>query len=1038
MPHFGLKMPLGCSISSAIEVARLFSADFVAVALHDSTFYGSPTCEDNDEYIGGRLYTSGGEAESVQELPFTIVREGETGGLLDVLRGSQQWASSVCGVVTVGEKMGYDSNMQCDTSDDVSSVWTEENRAAIVHQMSIAGHFGLGAVLLPPLPLATAPMSSTLTPQTIADIIMAHCVQYGPTTKVWVRCFCDEGDDNHQSLSCSKQEIVRNSWWVFHNMLRLLNIDPYISSRESREERILSCPSGTEAGGNESFRCRWQNWEDVRMKRAAHTMVYPFIVDRGSQPFVTKPISIFQSESNNNESRDLDGSDLPCSSLVWGGDNVQGIEIDLISNNPSQLIGQHSLLEDMICKQVTIWIRIPSLITKKGLGLENDENQNLKESVGDVSPLQLDYDANSHIFTRISETLSWLTELDEKQNEIRFESPSLREKDAMHNSFNDFLQEPLQPLAHHLPNPTYGIFEQDVAKYDAYEDAVSQYFLERVPGMVGGDIDTHFGVTLTVDKLSSPSSRTTLDVGSREHLVVLGAGRGPLISCILRAVHKVSGWDFSNRASPFLLISAVEKNPHVCQFLKVRLKEDKLWNSAIRSGAIEIQIVEGDGWDVGERLRMQKEKCRVSCVISELLGSFGDNELSPECIEGFMTAYCMEYDINSYEGSSVMGDVSECKLGRTKEAEVNRGVNNLHCDSSPSLIGDTVQLDCTNTLGIGTSAVPIPNSCNIPKKVHRRPYCIPHSYTSYITPAYSSVLTENIRDLSLRGGLISANHPEDPMSPFHTPFVVRPSRWVPLASNGSCISLGRGLSKSDIKDKQSMVVEGERANIREDDSPVHRTVNPVFTFVHNFSDDINTSTEKTVSEWGGCVTQCFGNSIGYSSKAIVNFVAQQEGVLSGFIGYFESVLYESSSGTNGLSTHQCRSVVLSTVPMTHTPGMYSWFPIYFPLLGSIDNEYNRCTGRGLHVLKGDNIQLLMDRCCAFNKGENEECVSKCGRRRGKVWYEWCGTVTTPVSANKAPECISHNADKINRTANCGECRSSLHMNRGGYHSVINI
>ena len=40
-------------------------------------------------------------------------------------------------------------------------------------------------------------------------------------------------------------------------------------------------------------------------------------------------------------------------------------------------------------------------------------------------------------------------------------------------------------------------------------------------------------------------------------------------------------------------------------------------------------------------------------------------------------------------------------------------------------------------------------------------------------------------------------------------------------------------------------------------------------------------------------------------------------MLDGFIGFFEAKLY--------------KDVVLSTLPSTHTPDMYSWFPYFFPL-----------------------------------------------------------------------------------------------------------
>lgn len=47
------------------------------------------------------------------------------------------------------------------------------------------------------------------------------------------------------------------------------------------------------------------------------------------------------------------------------------------------------------------------------------------------------------------------------------------------------------------------------------------------------------------------------------------------------------------------------------------------------------------------------------------------------------------------------------------------------------------------------------------------------------------------------------------------------------------------------------------------------------------------------------------------------FEAAQDSVLHGFSGFFDTVLY--------------KDVILSIVPETYSQGMFSWFPIFFPL-----------------------------------------------------------------------------------------------------------
>jgi protein arginine N-methyltransferase 5 len=84
-------------------------------------------------------------------------------------------------------------------------------------------------------------------------------------------------------------------------------------------------------------------------------------------------------------------------------------------------------------------------------------------------------------------------------------------------------------------------------------------------------------------------------------LAVVGAGRGPLVDRALRAGAQ--------------RIFVVEKNPSACEFLSQRG-----WPPYVR-------IFEGD-------MRTIELPDRIDILVSELLGSFGDNELSPECLEG--------------------------------------------------------------------------------------------------------------------------------------------------------------------------------------------------------------------------------------------------------------------------------------------------------------------------------------------------------------------------------------------------------------------
>jgi type II protein arginine methyltransferase len=91
--------------------------------------------------------------------------------------------------------------------------------------------------------------------------------------------------------------------------------------------------------------------------------------------------------------------------------------------------------------------------------------------------------------------------------------------------------------------------------------------------------------------------------------MVLGAGRGPLVKCVLRA---------SKAAMKQVTVFAVEKNPNAVVTLR-NMKKDLEWDN--------VTIVASD-------MRNLQSMVQADVVVSELLGSFGDNELSPECLDG--------------------------------------------------------------------------------------------------------------------------------------------------------------------------------------------------------------------------------------------------------------------------------------------------------------------------------------------------------------------------------------------------------------------
>lgn len=150
------------------------------------------------------------------------------------------------------------------------------------------------------------------------------------------------------------------------------------------------------------------------------------------------------------------------------------------------------------------------------------------------------------------------------------------------SSHFDTLQAPLQPLQDNLESETYEIFETDPVKYAQYEEAVLAFLRDRLA-----------------------AGRTPPFT-----IMVLGAGRGPLVAASLRA---------ARRAETEVKVWAVEKNPNAVHALRHRRRREEAWS------CVDV---------VAEDMRAWKAPRKADAVVSELLGSFGDNELSPECLDG--------------------------------------------------------------------------------------------------------------------------------------------------------------------------------------------------------------------------------------------------------------------------------------------------------------------------------------------------------------------------------------------------------------------
>ena len=159
--------------------------------------------------------------------------------------------------------------------------------------------------------------------------------------------------------------------------------------------------------------------------------------------------------------------------------------------------------------------------------------------------------------------------------------------------YQDHLQAPLQPLTDDLESITYEVFEKDPVKYEWYERAIMHALLDW-----------------------SAQSKSTSSNSDAVVVAVVGAGRGPLVTHALRA---------SESAQVPIELWAVEKNTNACVLLQRH--NHTHWNGQVTVVRSYMNAWQGP-------LRADGSHYHVDILVSELLGSFADNELSPECLDG--------------------------------------------------------------------------------------------------------------------------------------------------------------------------------------------------------------------------------------------------------------------------------------------------------------------------------------------------------------------------------------------------------------------
>jgi len=225
-------------------------------------------------------------------------------------------------------------------------------------------------------------------------------------------------------------------------------------------------------------------------------------------------------------------------------------------------------------------LKVPPWLILWDVGPIQEENQSLE---GGPTPSEA-AEPHNKTHLRNEPSIKCLDHIRDLQNQ----QPQASEIERYGSGYQDYLQVPLQPLTDNLESMTYEVFEKDPVKYNLYEAAI-----ERALADWSTDLERR---------------------KSRPIVTVAGAGRGPLVTRAVKA---------SEKTRVLIDLWVVEKNPNAFVLLQ-KHQRDGLW------GKQKIHLVQADM----REWKGPNDKASIDILITELLGSFADNELSPECLDG--------------------------------------------------------------------------------------------------------------------------------------------------------------------------------------------------------------------------------------------------------------------------------------------------------------------------------------------------------------------------------------------------------------------
>ncbi|KAL7063052.1 hypothetical protein AAHC03_01797 [Spirometra sp. Aus1] len=321
--------------------------------------------------------------------------------------------------------------------------------------------------------------------------------------------------------------------------------------------------------------------------------------------WISVPMSLMEDSSDDGK----EGGDA-CESSPWhwwtqlvslAGDTSEsfGLLLELGADLPSESVIRRWLSEPVSCLSLSTDIFV---LNSKGYPVLSAAHQSVLRRFFKLNSQMMVHGECRHErgLTVFQQYINWLWK-SANENKTLYEKHS--------RGLEDQLQEPLQPLQDNLSSTTYGVFEMDSYKYKAYEEAIYMALMDRCRrsqpvAFTPEDFPALTDAPMRTNGAPAPGQ-------DKQVIFILGAGRGPFVAASLQA---------SERSGCPVRIYVVEKNPNALFTLRHRLETE--WKGR------DVHLVPGDM----RQLSADLEKADI--FVSELLGSFGDNELSPECLDG--------------------------------------------------------------------------------------------------------------------------------------------------------------------------------------------------------------------------------------------------------------------------------------------------------------------------------------------------------------------------------------------------------------------